>query len=84
MKNTIYKITRWTMSIQEIDISHNQKKKLLKSINNENIIFKDDNGDIVVNVENYLALTKNSESRPLEAIIGEGILDFNNQYIVFS
>jgi hypothetical protein len=38
------------MSIQEIALSHNRKKKLLKSIDNVNVMFKDDNGDVVVSV----------------------------------
>lgn len=42
------------MSIQEIPLSHNQKKKLLKAINNDNVIFRDENGDVVVNIDKPL------------------------------
>ncbi|MEH6556900.1 MAG: hypothetical protein V7459_02905 [Oceanicoccus sp.] len=72
------------MSIQEIALSHNLKKKLLKSIDDENIIFRDDNGDVVVSVENYLIFKQDSNSAPLEAVLGDDILDFDNQYFLFS
>jgi hypothetical protein len=72
------------MSIQEILLSKNQKKKLLKSINDEGIAFKDDNGDIVVNVEAYINLKQDSDSAPVEDIIGDVILDFDSQYFLFS
>lgn len=72
------------MSIQEIALSHNQKKKLLKSIDNESVVFKDDNGDIVVNVEAYLDLKQTADSAPIETIVGEGVLDYDSQYFIFS
>jgi hypothetical protein len=72
------------MSIQEIALSHNQKKKLLKSIDDENIIFRDDNGDVVVSVENYLLFKQGSDSAPLEDVLGDDILDFESQYFLFS
>ena len=72
------------MSIQEIALSHNVKKKLLKSIDDENVIFKDDNGDIVVSVENYLQFKQDSTSSPIEEILGDEILDFDSHYFLFS
>lgn len=72
------------MSIQEIALSHNQKKKLLKAIDDENIIFKDDNGDVVVNVEAYANLKQLTGSELIEAIIGDETLDFDSQYFIFS
>jgi hypothetical protein len=72
------------MSIQEIALSHNQKKKLLKSIGDENVVFKDDNGDIVVNVEGYLNFKQDSNSAPIEEILSDEILDFDSQYFLFS
>lgn len=72
------------MSIQEITLSHNQKKKLLRSINDDNVIFKDDNGDVVVNVEAYSALKQGSDSAPIEVIVGDEILNFDSQYFIFS
>ena len=72
------------MSIQEISLSHNQKKKLLKAINDDNVAFKDDNGDVVVNVEAYVNLKKNTDKAPIEVIVGDEILDFESQYFLFS
>ena len=72
------------MSIQEIALSQNQKKKLLKSIGDESIAFKDDNGDIVVNVKAYSDLKQDSDSAPIEEIIGDVSLDFDSQYFLFS
>lgn len=72
------------MSIQEIAVSHNQKKKLLKSINDDNVIFKDDNGDLVINVAAYLHLKQDTDSTPIETIIGEDMLNFDSEYFLFS
>jgi len=72
------------MSIQEIAISHNQKKKLLKSIEDEHVIFQDDNGDVVVSVENYRQFKLDSNSSPIEKVLGDDALDFDSQYFVFS
>lgn len=72
------------MSIQEIAVSHNQKKKLLKAINDESVLFQEDNGDIVVSVEAYLSFKEASDSAPIEAIVGDEAFDFKNQYIIFS
>ena len=72
------------MIIQDIALSHNQKKKLLKSIDDERVVFKDENGDIVVNVAAYRQFKQDTDSAPIEAILGEEILDFDSQYFVFS
>lgn len=72
------------MSIQEIALSHNQKKKLMKSIHDENVAFKEDNGDVVVSVEAYLKLKQDTDSAPIEVILGDDILDYDSQYFLFS
>lgn len=72
------------MSIQEIALSHNQKKKLLNAIDDDNVIFKDDNGDVVVSVEHYVKFKQDSDSSPVEVILGDEILDFDSQYFLFS
>ena len=75
---------RWMMSIQEIALSHNKKKKLLKAINNDNVAFRDDNGDIVVSVEAYLTLKQSNDYAPIETIVDEDILDYDSQYFIFN
>ncbi len=72
------------MYLQEIAISHNQKKKLLKAIKDDNVLIQEESGDIVVNVEAYLSFKKDLDPAPIEAIVGDDILDFNMQYLVFS
>jgi hypothetical protein len=70
------------MRIQEIMISNN-KKKLLKSITDNDVIYKEDNGDIVVNVEAYQNLKQDSNSAPIETMLDDDTLDFDNEYFVF-
>lgn len=72
------------MNIQEIAISNNQKKKLQKKVQDDAVLFQDDNGDLVVNVAAYLTFKKGIKPAPIEAIIGDDILDFNAEYFVFS
>ena len=70
------------MRIQEIMISNNNKK-LLKSITDNDVIYKEDNGDIVVNVEAYQNLKQDSNSAPIETMLDDDTLDFDNEYFVF-
>ncbi len=83
------------MSIQELTLANNQKKRLQKAIKDEAVLFEDENGDLVVNVSNYnefkhelriIRATKknNLEVTPIETIVGEDILDFKVEYFVFS
>lgn len=70
------------MSIQELDISHNQKKKLLKAIKDDAILFQEENGDVVINVLAYISFTQGLDNPPIEAIIGNDKLDLAAQYII--
>ena len=72
------------MSIQEITVSHNQKKKLLRSIGDDDVVFKDDNGDIVVSVKAYLVLKQSADFEPIETIVGEDVLNYESRYFLFS
>ena len=72
------------MSIQEIAISNSQKKKLLKLTELEEILFQDENGDLVVNVSAYQALKDNIKPVSIESVIGENKLDYSVSYFVFS
>jgi hypothetical protein len=77
------------MSIQDISITNNQKKLLLKAIKDTQILVQEDNGDLIVNVAAYLALKNNiaykkTGAEPIEDIIGEDVLDFDMEYFVFS
>jgi len=73
------------MSIQEISVSNNQKKSLLKAVKDQQVLFQDDNGDLVVNVEAYEEWKelKGKGSDPIEEIVEEA-LDYDSEYFVFS
>ena len=76
------------MQIQEVAISNNQKKKLLKRVHDDAVLFQDDNGDLVVNVAAYVefkkAIKKDKKPAPIEAVVGDDILDYEAEYFVFS
>ena len=72
------------MNIQEIAITSNIRKKIQKAVKNTSIIFEDENGDIVINVEAYVANTEHTGSYPLEDIVGEDALDYDAEFWVFS
>jgi len=72
------------MNIQYIAISNNQKKKLLKTIPDDTILLKDDDGDLVLNVATYIAYTQEKEKQPIEELLGKESLDLNVEYIVFN
>ncbi len=72
------------MSIQEIAVSNNQKKHLLRAITDEAVLYQEDNGDLVVDVASYLELKAGAEIGPIETIIGNDVLNFDAEYIVFS
>ena len=77
------------MKIQDISITNNQKKLLLKAVKDPQILVQEDSGDLVVNVKAYQALKNNiaykkSGSEPIEEIVGEDALDFDAEYFVFS
>ena len=72
------------MTIQELTLSNNQKKKLQKSIQDDTILFQDDNGDLVVNVAAYLEFLQGTKQAPIEDIVGDDTLDYEAQYFVIS
>ncbi len=72
------------MNIQEIAITSNVRKKIQKAVKNTSIIFEDENGDIVINVEAYVANTEHTERYPLEDIVGEDALDYDAEFWVFN
>jgi len=72
------------MKIQDLTISNNLKKKIIKAIANETVVMQEENGDVVVNVAAYVAMKKNSKTVTLEDILGKDLLDFDVDYFVFS
>ena len=72
------------MSIQDLSISNNQKKKLLRAITDENIMFQDDTGELVLNVAAYKTFKEENKQTPIEAILGEDVLDPRAEFVVFN
>lgn len=72
------------MSIQEISVSNNQRKKLSHIIDDQNIVQTDENGDVIINVDAYRAYKKLSKKTPVEDILDDVSLDFNSEYFFFS
>jgi len=82
------------MSIQEVSLANNQKKRLVKVVKDPAVLFSEDNGDLVVNVAAYKALKKelvvakvakpHLSAAPIEDIVGKDVLDFSHEYFVFS
>ncbi len=73
-----------TEKIQDIAVSHNCLKKLAKCIKGDKVLYKDEEGEIVVNIAAYNDYKNSNETTPIEDIIGTERLDFSADYIVFS
>ena len=71
------------MSIQDIAVSHNVKKKLLRAVKDETVLFQDEDGAVVVSVADYMALKADTGTEPLESVLGDIKLDQSAEYFVF-
>jgi len=72
------------MKVQEIAITGNQKKKIQKAVKGEAVIFEDENGDLIINVDGYLDLKDEKGKEPLEEILGEETLDYEVDFFVLN
>jgi hypothetical protein len=71
------------MSLQDIHIANNQRKRLLKAITDEEILQQDEDV-LVLNVAAYLSYKTNSDESPIEEILGDNALDYRAEYIIFN
>ncbi len=71
------------MSLQDIDIANNQRKRLLKAIVDQKILQQDEDA-LVLNVAAYIDYKTSSCESPVEKIVGDIELDYGADYIVFS
>jgi hypothetical protein len=71
------------MSVQDIYIANNQRKRLLKAIVDEKLLQQDE-GTLVLDVAAYLDYKALSSESPVEEIVGDIELDYGAEYIVFS
>ena len=72
------------MSIQEISVSNNQKKQLIKSIVDQRVLIVDEHGDVVVSVPAYQEYCEIFEEKVIETILTETKLNYGAEYFVFS
>ena len=71
------------MSIQDIAVSHNLRKKLLRAVKDEAVLFQDEDGAVVVNVAGYELLKADTGTEPLEDVLGDVVLDESAEFFVF-
>lgn len=71
------------MSIQELSITNNQAKRLLKALPDENILIQDESGELVINVSAYRVFKDLKKNTPVEDILAEE-LDDSAEYWIFS
>ncbi|MFT4520440.1 MAG: hypothetical protein ACI9JM_002843 [Halioglobus sp.] len=71
------------MSLQDIHIANNQRKRLLKAIADEELLQQDED-TLVLNMAAYLNYKASSGESPVEEILGEIGLDYHAEYIVFN
>ena len=73
------------MSVQEIAISHNQRKKLLKAIPDESVLFiEEESNDLVLSVDSYVEFKANKDSDPITTIIGDNSIKSDTEFVVFT
>jgi hypothetical protein len=68
--------------LKEINASHHQKKKLIKAIHDDSVMFVEDNGDIIINAKTYPDFVANTEHDPLKTIMGIDALEDDLEYLV--
>ncbi|MFT4823370.1 MAG: hypothetical protein ACI9DH_000388 [Halioglobus sp.] len=71
------------MSLQDIQIANNQRKRLLKAIVDEKLLQQDEDA-LILNVAAYLDYKASSGESPVEEIVGDTELDYAAEYIVFN
>ncbi len=70
------------MSLQDIQIANNQRKRLLNAIDDEKLLQQDEDV-LVLNVAAYLDYKALSGESPVEEIVGDIELDYGAEYIIF-
>jgi hypothetical protein len=71
------------MSLQDIHIANNQRKRLLKALVDETLLQQDEDV-LVLNVAAYLDYKASTGESPVEKIVGGIELDYGAEYIVFN
>lgn len=71
------------MKIRDIAVSHNMRKRLLRAVRDEAVLFQDEDGSVVVDVAEYERLKAATGTKPLEDVLGDVVLDESAEFFVF-
>ena len=71
------------MSLQDINVANNQRKRLLKAIVDEKLLQQDEDA-LVLDVAAYLNYKTLSGESPVEEILGDIELHYGAEYIIFN
>ncbi len=74
---------RTNMTIQDISISNNQRKSLMKALPDESVLIETEDG-VVISVADYAEYKLAKNKTPVELIIGEDVLDADAEFWVFN
>ncbi|MGB0897628.1 MAG: hypothetical protein ACPGSN_00160 [Psychrobium sp.] len=72
------------MSIQDIEVSNNIRKKIITALRDDSVFIIEENGDLIVSVEAYGVFAERIKRSPLIEILGDDVLDFSVEYFVFN
>lgn len=68
--------------LKEINVSHHQKKKIIKAIHDDKVMLVEDNGDVVINVSAYPDFVERSGADPLKTILAIDAFENDLEYLV--
>ncbi|WP_396589132.1 hypothetical protein [Bermanella sp. R86510] len=72
------------MNIQEINVTNNQKKAIKSAFKKrKSLMIEEENGDLVIEYAAYEDFIDDTGKAPIEEIIGDGILTYDADYLVF-
>ncbi len=71
------------MNMIEISISNSKKKSILASITDPDVLFQDENGDLVVKTQAYKELKERTGKAFLEELLELDQLESLAEYVVF-
>ena len=71
------------MSIQDIAVSHNTRKRLIRAVTDESVLFQDDDGAVVVDAARYEDFKTDTGSEPLEDLLGDDVMEVGVEFFVF-
>lgn len=72
------------MSVQEITVTNNQKKAIKSAFKKrKGVYMEEENGDLVIEFAAYEDFIDEMDKTPIEDVIGEGVLTYDAEFLVF-